>query len=299
MRVSRFTLPPHSAAGLLLLAAGLASGAHTPPSADPALRSPGADQVLFEQQRRERNDDAYSPTSGGSTIGRAPGIPDGTPFTRLKGRLVQSPDGDLAFEPADAQHPVALPLIPGSARARLDPLAAANTTVLLTGQYYGYRDQTLVLVSTFARADAPDAAPPPPDAPPPANPTARELAERLDAQRSAPRALDPRADAAPTRPDALSGLREGEILAGRAGRLVTGPDGTPALAFDNDLDSPAWPALPVVRCRMRERFEAVLAGRAEGPRVRASGRLLVENGRAYLMPTLFQVLPDSDLTPRQ
>lgn len=273
----------------------------TPPSADPALRSPGVDQVLLEQQRRQRRDEGYSPSSGGAPPTPAPGIIDGTPFTGLTGRLGLSEDGTLVLEPDDPSAAPAgrLAILPGAARARLQRLlaSAGQARVRVTGQFYGYRQETLVLVSTFTRAEgASEPAPVAPTTPADPNPAARDLAASLEATRAGPRALDPRAEETPR---AESRLREGEILAGRAARLITGPDGMPALAFDNDPDSPAWPPLSIVPCRMRERLEAVLAGRAEGPRVRASGRLLVEHDRAFVLPTFFQVLPDSDLASRQ
>lgn len=302
MRVSPRFQP--AAALIVVLTAGSPTGAQ-PPSADPALRSPGVDQVLFEQQRRERRNDGYSPAQGGMSTASAPSLPDGTPFSRLAGRLTYSADGATAFTPLDAEGKPGptLALLPGSARMRAGRLlsASADAAVLLTGQYYGYRNESLLLLTSITRNDTPGDAPPATVPPADPNPSARDVAGRLEAGRTSPRALDPRADVGAERATgpSESRLREGEILTGRAGRLVTAADGEPALAFDNDPDSPAWPALPIVRCRMRERVEAVLAGRAEGPRVRMSGRLLVDNDRAYLMPTYFQVLPEGDLAPRQ
>jgi hypothetical protein len=276
------------------------AAANVPPSADPALRVPGVDQVLSEQERRTSRDDAFSPTTGGAATPRAPALPDGTPIVRLPGRLAVADDGSLLFRPTDASAGIADPLtvMPGAARERLLKLLAAEGSidVLITGQFYGYRHRALILVSTFVRAEGAADAPtshPPHNEP---NPTALDLAGRLESARVGPRALDRRAEAAPR---SESRLREGEILTGRTGRLVTGPDGEPALAFDNDPDSPARPPLRIMPCRMRERLEAVLGGRAEGPRLRASGRLLVENDQAYLLPTFFQILPDSDLITRQ
>lgn len=275
-------------------------GAQVPPSADPALRVPGVDQVLSEQERRRNRDDAYSPTTGGVTTPRAPALPDGTPIVRLPGRLALADDGSLIFRPAEASAGIAGPLtvMPGAARERLLKLLAAEGSidVLITGQFYGYRHHALILISTFVRAEGIADAPTPHQPLNEPNPAALDLAGRLESARDGPRALDRRAEAAPR---ADSRLREGEILTGRTGRLVIGPDGEPALAFDNDPDSPARPPLRIVPCRMRERIEAVLGGRAEGPRVRASGRTLVENDRPYLLPTFFQILPDSDLLTRQ
>ncbi len=291
---------PTCVRSILTLLLSAAADAQSPPSADPALRSPGVDQVLFEQLRRERRDEAYAPATGGSSAARPAAVPDGTPFTRVTGRLILTDEGALVFEPSDASLRASgrLEILPGGARERLHKLLAVDGIgeVMLTGQFYGYRNRRLALVSTFARAEGVDAAPPAAMLPADPNPEARDLATRLESARSGPRALDRHAEATP-RSDVR--LRDGEILTGRTGRLVTGASGEPTLAFDNDPDSPALPALPIVHCRMRERLEAVLGGRAEGPRVRMSGRLLVENDRPHLLPTFFQVLPDTDLITRQ
>lgn len=159
-----------------------------------------------------------------------------------------------------------------------------------------------------------DAAPQTPE-PSASDPRVEDLIRELESRRSIPRALDPAApasapdvprDAANTRRDSAP---EGTVIDGRRGRVIRAAGGglifVPDAGARNGRATPADQPMGLLPCRLLETIESrgggALPGEGRGDQVqfRISGRVVVFRGRNYLLPTLAQVLPETDITPLQ
>ncbi len=210
--------------------------------------------------------------------------------------------------------------------------------MLLSGQAFVYRGRQYLLPSTFSLINSrpapkaevkPEAAPQaaPQAAPEPANaanaatpgdpgatgssstsgdPRVDDLIRDLETRSRGQRLLAPPVDTA----DAVQGqqaaeqatlLPEGDLVMNRRGRLVrlAGSDGRFAMVFDNDPNSPGTGPLVVLPCRVLETMEGLAMPRGDEATFRISGRVLVHEGRNYLLPTLAQLERPGDLTPLQ
>lgn len=94
---------------------------------------------------------------------------------------------------------------------------------------------------------------------------------------------------------------EGTVLVSKRGRVVRLPaeGGRLALAIDNDPNSPGAAPMILQPSRMMEQLESVAAGRGEEFVLRVSGRVMVFEGKNFLLPTFYQFVPKMDVTPRQ
>jgi hypothetical protein len=155
------------------------------------------------------------------------------------------------------------------------------------------------------------------------DPRVEDLIRELEARRSIPRALDPATPAsapgagAPTTPDAgrdaatprRDAAPEGTVIDGRRGRVIRAAGGglifVPDAGARNAQASAADQPMGLLPCRLLETIESrgggALPGEGRGDQVqfRISGRVVVFRGRNYLLPTLAQVLPQTDITPLQ
>ena len=130
----------------------------------------------------------------------------------------------------------------------------------------------------------------------------RELEVRGRGQRLLAPAPSIAADTTPVADEAQPNLLpEGELVMNRRGRLVrlSGSDGRFALVLDNDPNSPSSGPFVVLPCRVLETMEGLAAGRGDEASFRISGRILVHNGRNYILPTLAQMERASELMPMQ
>jgi hypothetical protein len=111
---------------------------------------------------------------------------------------------------------------------------------------------------------------------------------------------------------AHDGFRDGDLMSRRTGRLVRTPMGRWAFAIDQGAGaavdaapSEADATLPMQRDRVftiqpgvaLEQLETVALQRGDSVRVELSGRVMTYEDRAYILPTVYRVLPKSDLDP--
>lgn len=94
---------------------------------------------------------------------------------------------------------------------------------------------------------------------------------------------------------------EGTVLVSRRGRVIrlASEGGRLALAVDNDPNSPSVAPMILQPSRMMEQLESVAGGSGEELVLRVSGRVMVFEGKNYLLPTFYQFVPKMDITPRQ
>lgn len=141
-----------------------------------------------------------------------------------------------------------------------------------------------------------------------ADPRVDDLIRDLETRSRGQRLLAPAADAGDAGDAArqaaepqMNLLPEGQIIMNRRGRLVrlSGSDGRFAMVFDNDPDSPGTGPLVILPCRVLETMEGLAMPRGDEATFRVSGRVLVYEGRNYLLPTLAQLERPADLMPMQ
>ena len=109
---------------------------------------------------------------------------------------------------------------------------------------------------------------------------------------------------------AHDGFRDGDLMSRRTGRLVRTPAGRWAFAIDQGVGTPAEPASNEPRDRMQsgrvftiqpgvalQQLETVALQRGDRVRVELSGRVMTFEDSAYILPTVYRVLPASDLDP--
>ncbi len=215
--------------------------------------------------------------------------------------------------------------MPCAALARLEGSSESSAGVVLSGQVFVYMGRQYLLPTNFTlRRNAVQEASPAPAAQPspatntaPSSPTANasdvaELIHELDARRSEKRQLQPmREPASPATPDAkaepstidakdvpIGLVNEGTLIHDRRARF-TRIDGEPAITFDGDAQNPADPPMLILRCRSLQRLEETVTKRGENLTLSVSGRVMVYAGRNYILPTLVQIEPGSDVRPLQ
>lgn len=147
-----------------------------------------------------------------------------------------------------------------------------------------------------------------------ADPRVEDLMRSLEADRGEARVLEPTRSAAPGAAEpneglganggagaSLAPLAEGTLFSMRRGRLVRSDrdGGKYVFAFDNDPNSKAPGAMPLLPCRLLELMERTASLRGEDLVFRVSGRVTVFDGRNYLMPITYQVGRSNDVTPLQ
>lgn len=298
------------------------------PSTDPSLSDPRLGDVVKEQRRPGEPVAPTAPAAPKPGLKDVPsipglslldyrlpgrrGLPEGTFLSAVPGKVLKAGTGDLIFVPGDegpGKGIAAMALEPSQRAEQLESAGAGGeggVTATLTGQVFNYRGRQYLLVTAYAGAAA---APKPEPAPKPGaeetsgDPRVDAIVRDLEEARSEPRALS----AIKPLPAAAAGAEapipaaEGTLVVNRRGRLVreSGSQGRIAFAIDNDADAPAMPAMVVLPCTVLERMELLAAAKGDELVFRVSGRVTTYAGRNYLLPTLAQVLPPSDVAPMQ
>ncbi len=91
---------------------------------------------------------------------------------------------------------------------------------------------------------------------------------------------------------------DGQHINGRQGRVVR-HDAWLIFTPDSGTSSPSDPPLVLLPSAQMERLEGLVFRYGDAARYRISGKLVSYNGRQFLLPTLAQVMPPSDLSPAQ
>jgi len=295
------------ALAILLLAAG------SPPAQvpDPALdrvaeqlqADPDGPEVRATQTPRS---DPVRPGDPGRVVlpGVKPGtlLPEGTFVGRQSGVILAAPSGELFMvfggDPEAALEPMVL--LPCTTLAQMSEFVGAEDApvLMVAGEVTTYRGRNYLLPTVFgvtpiadAEEEASAPAPPSDNDPLGADPRVEELLTDILSRDSVPRGLVPAEGGTEEK-----GLREGELLVRRRGRLARLAGGEWAFVFDNDTDAGDAP-LVLLPCQMMQRVENVGANAGDERSVELSGRVYTYKGRRYVLPTLFRVLPPSDLDP--
>lgn len=151
----------------------------------------------------------------------------------------------------------------------------------------------------------------------------RELEDRRTKNRGLSRetALAPSPEAAsntpaatgaePTGTDAVGGetrswpLAEGSVITARRVRLVHFSDGAPGISFDNGAGAGQGAGgarrveapMALLACQLSQRLEEIVGARGDKAAIEISGRVFSYGNRNYLLPTMYQVLPPTDVGP--
>lgn len=256
--------------------------------------------------------------------------PEGTFVSQRHGKIITTKGGEVVFSPAAPQPgEVGDPPMVLERCATLEQLQAAlgatpDASVTLGGQVFVYQTRHYLLPTTFAidlsqlmaPATEPAAKNPPDKAPDTKTPegaapaqtpgdiATQDLIRDLEAQRGAPRTVEP-----PTQSDAggaekLAGVaNEGTLLINRRARLIriAADEGRFGASFDNGAGSDRARNAPMalLPCAALQRLEALAAYRGENVSFYVSGRVFVYNGKNYLLPTLIQATRPGDIQPMQ
>lgn len=266
-------------------------------------------------------------------------LPEGSMVNGLDGALFRTAGNDVIFLPdkvesgksksAPAQPFV---LVPSQKLAQLESATKTseqNVRVTLSGQVYVYRNRQYLFLTAYSIKQSEAVVERPPTAAPvpqPSAPTKQEdssqaldprvedLIRELENERGGGRVLDPAPDSArptdvpptPVAAEESDGsaerlVAEGTLVNGRRGRLVRvkGAGGRLGFAFDNDPDSPATPPMLFVPCAMLTNMEAAARSHGDELAFTVSGRVLVYEGRNYLLPILHQVRRPTDVKSLQ
>ena len=174
----------------------------------------------------------------------------------------------------------------------------APTVFVVTGQVFVYGGVNYLL-PTLARQGGQAA---PEETASPVKPTesapgVQELIRQLEAQREQPRGPEARPAEAQPGPGTSAMVAEGQSVARRRGRLVRAPEGAWALAFDSGAAGDTKVDRPMILspCLNLQRMEAWAMRGGDATSFEVSGRVLAYQGRNYLIPTMFQVCPVSEL----
>jgi len=308
-----------------------------PPVVDPQLRDESVERTLEGLRKRSVTGGpsvaptpSRAPTTAVPTPGqaRAPSVQgpaavaggrwrEGAFISRRAGTLVRARTGDWIYvpRPAGGGSPEApLVLIPSQNLERLeralDP-GAERPSVSISGQVFSYRGRDYLLAgeasAPLAESQPKTVTPEPAAAPnePGVERGAEDLVKDLESRTTAPRAL-PRVHAARTEPaesphaadTSPAGVAEGTLITARRGRLIRLPDGDLAFTPDNDAASPDR-AMPLAPCLTLSRMEDVSLWRGDGVSLEVSGRVLVYRGRRHLLPTMFVMAQQGEVTPLQ
>jgi hypothetical protein len=308
------------------------------PSQDPAITDPSVPRRA-EDMDRPRGTDPLAPAAaprsdpanpndpsaaalGLEVADFAPGLAplrrEGTFLVRRRASLVRLRTGDSALlfhkdDAGKAERPMLL--TPCANLSRMEHLAAQNpedVSFLVSGQVYVYQGRNYFLLtlppvpvvnSVSGGGDDSALFEGPPEPSSRDNPDTEDLLRELEAQRDTPRSIG----SIETAPTLLAGearadpLPEGTIVSRRRGRLVRQGDGQTALLMntDADTDAAADPPLTLAPSLVRERMEAQTSRAGEALVFEVSGRVLVYEGRNYLVPTMFLVYPTSELSRRE
>ena len=255
--------------------------------------------------------------------------PEGTFLQGVGGTIVRAAGGESIFVPdgsPGARREPPMVLMECAALARLEGSSESSAGAVLSGQVFIYMGRQYLLPTNFtlrrARADEPavptGANVTPSTAASPSSPTASaadvaELIHELDARRSEKRQLQPARE--PAESGAAKGMssegasaepkeapiglvNEGTLIHDRRARFAR-IDGEPAITFDGDAQNPADPPMLILRCRSLQRLEETITKRGENLTLSVSGRVMVYAGRNYILPTLVQIEPGSDVRPLQ
>ncbi len=120
----------------------------------------------------------------------------------------------------------------------------------------------------------------------------------------APGASDPTNPAATpsAEPEKSWAAPEGSVITARRGRLVRFADGGVGISFDNGVVPPgtsrrAEAPMALHPCQLTQRMEEVVGARGDKAAIEISGRVFTYGTRNYLLPTMYQVLPPTDVGP--
>ncbi|MBX3390091.1 MAG: hypothetical protein KF691_11650 [Phycisphaeraceae bacterium] len=204
----------------------------------------------------------------------------------------------------------------------------AETRVEVSGQLFVYRErqQLLPTIFTVTRAPTPASIPAKPAAPaakdeseeatsvrPGDDPEVADIIKQLETRRS--EALpqisitnpkDEKTDdsKAATEPEAehagaaRSLVPEGTIFTDRRGRLVRMGDRL-GIAFDGDANTPAEPAMYIIRSKALERLEGAIANRTGTLDIVMTGRVYAYRNQNYILPLHAQLEPVGQIRPLQ
>jgi hypothetical protein len=178
---------------------------------------------------------------------------------------------------------------------------------VVSGQVFAYQNVNYLL-PTLARMVTDSPGPGVPSAPAPRNPAAepgvQELIKELEAQREAGRGPESvtRTETHPSEGASAGGamIPEGQPLVRRRGRMVRTAAGEWSWTMDNaaQADAKLDRAMILLPCLTLQRMEATAAARGESGTFEVSGRVMAYQGRNYLLPTVFQVYPTTELEAR-
>ncbi|MGH7243516.1 MAG: hypothetical protein ACREJD_08890 [Phycisphaerales bacterium] len=205
-----------------------------------------------------------------------------------------------------------------------------ETRVEVSGQLFVYRERQQLLPTIFTvvrAAPAPvDAGAKPMAAPthhdesgeatsvrPGDDPEVADIIKQLESRRS--ETLPPISNATP---DAAKGedarsftaadaeranasrslVPEGTIFTDRRGRLVRIGDRL-GIAFDGDANTPAEPAMYIIRSKALERLEGAIGNRTGGVEIVLTGRIYTYRNQNYILPLMAQLEPQGQLKPLQ
>jgi hypothetical protein len=91
---------------------------------------------------------------------------------------------------------------------------------------------------------------------------------------------------------------EGTIFTDRRGRLVRIGDRL-GIAFDGDANTPAEPAMYIIRSKALERLEGAIASRTGSVDIVMTGRVYTYRNQNYILPLMAQLEPQGQLKPLQ
>lgn len=203
----------------------------------------------------------------------------------------------------------------------------------INGQVFAFHGRPYILLSVPPTQNAASAAAPktdsptaPAPSPAPANPATalketadvQSLINELESRRTTARALEtaaavavPKTDGTPAQSVSdgaapadstkapIAGSRpDGQHINGRQGRVVR-HDAWLIFTPDSGTRSPSDQPLVLLPSAQMERLEGLVYRYGDSAKYRISGKLVSYKGRTFLLPTLAQVMPPSDLSPGQ
>ncbi|HLO41713.1 MAG TPA: hypothetical protein VK176_11880 [Phycisphaerales bacterium] len=97
-------------------------------------------------------------------------------------------------------------------------------------------------------------------------------------------------------------IAEGSVITARRARLVRFTDGSVGVSFDNGAKPSGGgkrteAPMAMLACQLTQRMEEVVGTRGDKAQIEVSGRVFSYGNRNYLLPTMYQVLPPSDVGP--